>query len=281
MSMYYGYGFGLSKAVKTLLIANIAVFVFAALLGMEGYMTLIFGLRPSLVFRHLMIWQFFTYMFIHGNLSHIGFNMFALWMFGTELEYNWGTRDFLKYYFACGIGGGIIVWITSLVGLSPYSVTTIGASGAIYGLLLAYGMMWPDRIILVFGLLPMKALHFVIVFGAIDLFQGFSRMGSGIAYFAHVGGLVTGFVYLKFGWRIMIHIEHFFGHNPLTNRFRGRRFTVIDGGRGKHDAGESDTAHPDIEEEVDRILDKIARNGMESLDDRERGILERASRRKR
>ena len=281
MSMYYGYGFSLPRAVKALLIANVAVYAIAILLGRERLFFYLFGLTPALVSGKLMIWQFFTYMFLHGGLGHIGFNMFALWMFGTELEYNWGTRDFLKYYFACGIGGGIIVWITSLLGLSPYTVPTIGASGAIYGLLLAYGMMWPDRIILVFGLLPMKALHFVIIFGAVDLFQGFTRMNSGTAYFAHVGGLATGFVYLKFGWRIMVHLEHFFGHNPIADRFRGRRFTVIDGGRGKHDEGESDPAHPDIEDEVDRILDKIARNGMESLDDRERDILERASRRKR
>jgi len=228
-----------------------------------------------------MIWQFFSYMFLHGGLGHIGFNMFALWMFGSELEYSWGTRDFLKYYFVCGIGGGLLVVLTSLIGLSSYNASTIGASGAIYGLLVAYGMMWPDRIILVFGLLPMKALHFVIIFGAIDLLQGFSRQGSGIAHFAHVGGLITGFVYLKYGWRIMIHLEHFFGHNTLADRFRKRRFTVINGGRGKHDDDKSNTAHPDIEDEVDRILDKIARHGMESLDDRERDILERASRRKR
>ncbi len=141
-----------------------------------------------------MFWQFFTYMFFHGGFGHILFNMFALWMFGPELEYNWGTRDFLKYYFACGVGGGILVWLTSMIGFSNPLASTIGASGAIFGILVAYGMMWPNRLIYIMGVLPMKALHFVIVFGAIDLLQGLSGSGGNIAVFAHVGGGVTGFI---------------------------------------------------------------------------------------
>jgi membrane associated rhomboid family serine protease len=280
--MYYGYGYGLPKAVKTLLIVNAAVFVLSALLGLDTILNALFGLRPILVVKRFMLWQPLTYMFLHADFSHIAFNMFGLWMFGVELEYNWGSRDFLKYYIVCGIGGALLVVVTSLLPfhLSSPFVTTIGASGAIYGILLAYGMMWPDRMILVFFVMPMKALHFVILFGAIDLLQGLTHAGGGVAYFAHVGGLLTGFVYLKYGWRIVIHFENFFKrHNPSAWN-RRRNFTVVDGGRGKSDSSHDESPHPDIDGEVDRILDKIARNGMESLTEEERRVLDRASRRK-
>ena len=280
--MYRSFGFGrsLPQTVKFLLIINVAVFVATTILsfnvrylnGIRNGWYILFGLVPYLVNNKFMIWQFFTYMFLHGSLSHILFNMFALWMFGVELEYNWGKKDFLKYYFACGIGGGILVWFTSMVGFSgSYYAPTIGASGAIFGILVAFGMMWPDRLIFLFGVMPIKALHFVLIFGAIDLWQGLSGTAGNIAVFAHIGGGVSGFIYLKYGWRIMIHIEH------MINKYKARKFTVIRGGReSKYSSGNS-TGHPDIEDEVDRILDKIAREGMDSLSDSEKRILERAS----
>ncbi len=269
MYAYYGYGMSLPKAVKSLLIANAIVFIVTLFFPFNW--NILFGLVPVLINQKLMVWQFFTYMFLHGGFGHILFNMFALWMFGTELEYNWGTRDFLKYYFTCGIGGGLLVWITSMFGFSSYMIPTIGASGAIFGILVAYGMMWPDRLIFIFGVLPMKALHFVLIFGALDLLNGLSGSGGGIAYFCHVGGGVTGFIYLKYGWRIMIHIEH------MINIFKSRRFKIIQGGKKSGFNSDSHDSHPDFDEEVDRILDKIARHGMESLSDREKQILDRAS----
>ena len=274
MSVNYGYGYGLPKAVKYLLIANAAVFAvqvaIPALLPLD-----LLGLVPADVNNHFAIWQFFTYMFLHGGFWHIAFNMFALWMFGMELEYSWGTRDFLKFYFACGIGGGILVWLTSMVGLSPYLGMTIGASGAIFGLLVAYGLMWPDRIILLFGILPMKALQFVIIFAALNLFQGLTGTGGSTAVFAHVGGALTGFIYLKYWWRIQVFFEHF------LRRMRRQRFTVIQGGKnGKPDHSSRGRENDKDEDDVDRILDKIARKGMESLTEEERRILQRASDRK-
>ncbi|MCE5251838.1 rhomboid family intramembrane serine protease [bacterium] len=280
--MPFVYSYGLPKAIKSLLITNAVIFVITNLFIPSGLWSALFGLTPLYILKKFWIWQFFTYMFLHGDFWHIGFNMFALWMFGSELEYNWGTRDFLKYYFTCGIGGGLLVLITSLIGFSNPYATTIGASGAIFGLLLAYGMMWPDRLILVFGILPMKALQFVILFGAIDLVMGLSRSNTKIAYFAHVGGFVTGFIYLKYGWRVMINLESIWKHNAVSRWWRRRKFTVIDGGRGKSDEdGGDDQSHPDLDEEVNRILDKIARHGMDSLSDNERRILDRASQRKR
>ena len=149
---YGGFGRSLPKAVKYLLIANAVIFI---LMMMFPYRSLMywFGLVPYFVTTRLMVWQFFTYMFIHADFMHIFFNMFALWMFGTELEFNWGTKDFIRFYLACGIGGGILVWATSLVGFSSMIIPTIGASGAIFGLLVAYGLMWPNRLIFVFGIL--------------------------------------------------------------------------------------------------------------------------------
>jgi membrane associated rhomboid family serine protease len=275
MPSYYGHGYGLPKAVKYLLIANAAVFALQILLPSVIPFGLL-ALVPSLITHYFMVWQFFTYMFLHGGFGHIGFNMFALWMFGTELEYNWGTRDFLKFYLISGIGGGVLVWLTSFVGLTDPLSSTIGASGAIFGLLVAYGLMWPDRVILLFGILPMRALQMVIVFGVISLFQGLTRTGGDIAVFAHLGGGVTGFIYLKCGWRIQVYLEHW------MKRIARRRFTVIPGGRGiQAPRKDSDSmAHPDMDNEVDRILDKIAREGMESLDDRERRILKRESEKK-
>ena len=280
MPVYFGRGYGLPKVAKRLLIANIGIFVFTTLMVNWRYLFYnVFGLVPILVNQKLWVWQFFTYMFLHGSLGHILLNMFMLWMFGSELEYNWGSRDFLKYYFTCGIGGGLLVWFTSFLGMSSAMVPTIGASGALFGLLVAYGMMWPDRLIFIYGIFPMKALHLVLLFGAINLFHGFSGTGGNVAYFAHIGGGVTGFIYLKYGWRIMIHLESF------IKRWKRRRFKVIQGGssqRGNHRENDNDdVGYPDIENDVDRILDKIAREGMDSLSDRERRILDRASSRKR
>ncbi len=140
-------------------------------------------------------------MFLHGSLWHIAFNMLALWMFGSQLEFVWGARRFIQYYFFTGIGAGI----TNAI-LQPHSSTPIiGASGAIYGLLLAYGMFFPNRQILIYFLFPMKAKHFVILFGAIELLSSMPLLGNlsdGVAHLAHLGGLLFGFLYLKrIPWR--------------------------------------------------------------------------------
>lgn len=272
----FGFGYGLPKAVKSLLIINVAVFIVTTFVSFPW--NWLFGLVPSYINHKFWLWQFFTYMFLHGGVSHIFFNMLGLWMFGSEIEYNWGTRDFLKYYFTCGIGGGILVWLMAMAGLTGMNVPTIGASGAIFGILVAFGMMWPDRLIYLFGIIPIKALHFVIIFGAIDLFDGLAGTAKNIAVFAHVGGGVTGFLYLKFGWRIMIYIE------SISARFRMRKFKVIEKPKKQEtyilpddDEKEEEFRDDALEDEVDRILDKIAREGMGSITDHERKILDRAS----
>ncbi len=280
MPVMMGFGYGLPPMVKRLLIINAAVFVLTVLFSqMQHTIFYLFGLVPQLVTHRFMVWQFFTYMFLHGGFGHIFFNMFALWMFGSELEYNWGSNDFLKYFLICGVGGGVLVWLTAFIGFSSSAAPTIGASGAIFGVLVAYGLMWPDRPIYIWGILPIKALHLVLLFGAFDLLSGLGRSGGNIAYFAHIGGGVTGFVYLKFGWRIMAHLESWVRH------WKRRKFTVHEGGRNREgrreDSRDTDASHPDMADEIDRILDKIAREGMDSLSERERRILDRASNRNR
>ena len=138
-----------------------------------------------------MPWQLVTYMFLHADLSHIFFNMIALWIFGQSLEQLWGTKRFVIYYFLTGMGAGLVHLIIS-GGLA------IGASGAVFGILLGFGMMFPNRyIILLFPPIPIKAKYFVGIYGMIELYSGVTRADSGVAHFAHLGGLLVGFILIK------------------------------------------------------------------------------------
>src|SRR4030066_1103740 len=197
MSYYYrsgpsfSFGYPVTPVIKKLIIANVAVFLLQFLSSYK--IIYLFGLVPYMVIREFYFWQLFTYQFLHGGLFHILFNMLALWMFGGELERIWGSSSFLKYYFLCGAGAGICTVIFLSASLNP----TIGASGAIYGVLLAYGLLFPDRIIYIYMLFPMKAKHFVILMGAVSFFSSISATQSGIAHIAHLGGMVFGYLYLK------------------------------------------------------------------------------------
>lgn len=146
-------------------------------------------------------WQLISYAFLHGSFNHLFFNMFAVWMFGTPLEQAWGKQRFLIYYGACVVGAAIVQLLVQLFegGIYP----TIGASGGVFGLLLAYGAMWPDnRIFLLFFPVPVKAKWFVLIYGGIELLLGFSRAMPGIAHFAHLGGMIFGGALLyRWGWR--------------------------------------------------------------------------------
>jgi membrane associated rhomboid family serine protease len=143
------------------------------------------------------VWQLVTYMFLHnpGDFQHILWNMLGLWMFGKDLEVMWGTRRFLQYYFLCGIGAGICVLLASALFGSPAS-RTIGSSGAVYGLLLAFGVLFPDAQI-IFLIFPIKAKYAVIITGAITFMLTFGATGDGVSHVAHLGGMAIGFLYLK------------------------------------------------------------------------------------
>jgi membrane associated rhomboid family serine protease len=185
--------------VKWLLIVNTAVFVlnwFSVILFNADPFRF-FGLVPYEVLRFGFVWQIVTYMFLHGGFGHILFNMLALWMFGLDLERDWGTRQFLKYYFYCGIAAGLCVLVSGVI-FGQMGARTIGSSGAIFGLLLAFGVLYPDRTVLMSFLFPIKAKYFVMIIGAIAFMSSF-RVNTGISDIAHLGGLAFGYIYLKTG----------------------------------------------------------------------------------
>src|SRR5437870_6161872 len=188
-----------STALKALIAANVVMFL-ATTLVRSIDLNPILGLVPVLVIRRLWIWQPVTYMFLHGGIFHILFNMLALWMFGTELERLWGTRYFLKFYFVTGIGAGLLTILVSLLGFRftnlIYVVPTIGASGAIYGLLLAYALYFPDRPIYMYFLFPVPAKIFVAIMGAIAFYASLAEAG-GVANVTHLGGLAVAYAFLK------------------------------------------------------------------------------------
>jgi membrane associated rhomboid family serine protease len=191
----FGFGYGLTPAVKNLIIANVAAFVLTILADRLGFGGLIGWLMliPYEVTHQLFVWQLVSYMFLHAGFFHILFNMFALWMFGCELERTWGTRRFLWYYFLTGIGSALTVIV-----VSPSStVATLGASGAIYGILLAYGVLFADRLIFLYFLIPIKAKYFVMIMGGIEFLSAISTPGSLVSHVAHLGGMIFGILYLR------------------------------------------------------------------------------------
>jgi len=209
----------LPPVTKALLVANGVVFVLQLLVGNPAfYGFMLWPLVDAGPFSRIpqfMPWQLVTYSFLHGSFPHVGFNMLALLMFGAPLEYTWGNRRFLTYYFACVAGAGlcqlvVASWAAHQGGM-PYP--TVGASGGVFGLLLAYGMLFPHhRVMLLFPPIPMTARTLVIVYGAIELLLGFSGWQPGVAHFAHLGGML-------FGWLL---IRHWRGQPPFGRR-RPRR----------------------------------------------------------
>ena len=259
-----GFGSRMTPGVKTLIIANAAVFFLQLFSG--DYLILLFGLTPAKALFELHIWQFFTYMFLHStrDLFHILMNMFILWMFGCEIERHWGTRDFYTYYFATGIGAGLFNVLVTPASTMPI----IGASGAIFGILLAFGLLFPNREILFMFLIRMKAKHFVLIIGAIEFFSGFGLQRDGIAHFAHLGGMIVGYLMLRLDWRasgLSDKLGSIFSRRP--------RMKIHYGGKNRHTPDKNE----DMRERIDRILDKINEVGYENLTDEERDILKKAS----
>jgi membrane associated rhomboid family serine protease len=236
MSRYYqrySYGpFGFERwtpAVKILIISTAIAFLLQVFDRISGGISFTskFGLTPAHVTEQFYLWELVTYMFLHGSLLHILFNMLALWMFGSELERLWGTRQFTRFYFICGVGAGILTVL-----LSPNSpVMTIGASGAIYGLLAAFGLLFPNRIIY-WIIFPIPAKYFVLILGGLAFFSSLSATGSGIAHVAHLGGMVCGLIYLK-GGRVFSDIRYRY-ERWQRNRLR-RMFEVYYNERRRED----------------------------------------------
>ena len=260
-----GLGSRLTAGVKYLLIANAAVY----LVQLIAWRPMLhwFGLNPIMVLHSFTLWQLFTYMFLHGSIFHILFNMFVLWIFGTEIENEWGTRTFLKYYFITGVGAGVVDLIVAWI--FGWHIITIGASGAIYGLIIAFALIFPKRVItlLIFFVLPvsMKASQLAIIMAGIALLSGVSNlfgMSDGVAHFAHLGGMLVGYLYLKTDLKRML-----FGDQIK----RQMKLVYV-----KRDAKKIQKVKS-LEQRVDEILDKMNEVGYDGLTEEEKKTLKKAS----
>ena len=220
-----------TPAVKVLIIANIAAFLAASI---APAVTVGLQLSPEDVLGGFQIWQPLTYMFLHGGFSHLLFNMLSIWMFGVELERMWGTAFFTRYYLICGVGAAVTTILFSFLpgslGAGLYVSRTIGASGAVYGILMAYALYFPNRQIYMYFLFPVQVKYFVMIVGAFSLWSAMGGPGSGVAHATHLGGLAVGYLYLK-GRRVRLGAEvHYRLNRWRIDRMR-KRFDVHKGGK--------------------------------------------------
>ena len=242
----------MTPVVQILLMANIAAYFLQQVMpGIEGA----FAFVPQLAFLHP--WTFVTYMFLHGGLMHIGFNMLSLVFFGPRVEDRITSRRFAILYFASGIGGALLSLI--LGGGNP----VIGASAGVFGVMMGFAWFWPDAPIMIWGIVPVPARMLVIGTTAIAMFSGFSGAGGGIAHFAHLGGYAAAFLYLKWLDRQRGAFKKVVAAAPREATQRVERWKTIDATR----------IHEVNREEVNRILDKINASGVASLTPQERVFL--------
>ncbi len=270
--MSYGSGYsrfslflstGAYPVVKMMIIINFAVFFIQVILRNVFHQSLFewyFGLSD--LFWNGMVWQIGTYMFLHGDFWHVLINMLILWMFGKTLEQIWGSRYFLKYYLVCGIGGGIIFLLFS-------DGVVVGASGAVFGILLAFGLTFPNEMILFSFIFPMKAKYMVLIFGAITFFSIAGPTNDNVAHLAHLGGMIFGFVYLRYRW--------FLGLLEKMQRPKSDHL-ILHSYRQSPGPKQEPSPQDEIRKKVDAILDKINAEGYDKLSAEEKKILVDASR---
>jgi membrane associated rhomboid family serine protease len=278
------------KAIKYLIIANVVCFILQHLVA--GAVLRWFELVPAMVIGKLAWWQLVSYMFMHDGVLHLLFNMLVLWMFGSPVENEWGSKPFVIYYFLCGIGAGVVHMLFSHL-FSTMHVPVLGASGAIYGVLLAFGLMYWDQFItlLLFFVLPVhvrvKLLMMFIV--GFSLFMGLFVQDK-VAHFAHLGGMLVGFIYLKFDWRWRMAGRTTGGAPPYSSsrpasaggEKRGlaalkKWFDRRREKRRQMEVVRRRQRELHLRERVDAILDKINEVGYENLSEEEKQILRRAS----
>jgi membrane associated rhomboid family serine protease len=238
-----------TPTIKKLIIINVLAFL------LLSNFDKLFGLVPNLVIAKLHIWQFVTYMFMHGSFQHLFFNMLMLWMFGSQVEQLWGRKTFLQYYFFTGIGAGL-VHLTVHFGSNT---ALIGASGSVFAILLAFATLFPNRTLLLFFVLPIKAKYLVLILGIIELLSVYNS--DGIGHFAHLGGLLFGWIFMRGGKKYIDALTIAWKKRKLKNN----PFRVV---KDKPETGE---------QRVNEILDKISREGLDSLTEKERDILRKAS----
>ena len=285
---------------KNLLVINVLAFLATYVLQRSGIdLNALLGLHFFKA-SNFHVYQFLTYMFLHGGFTHILFNMFALWMFGSVIERVWGPKKFLFYYIVCGVGAGIMQEMVQYVnyvlqGLAAYEYvnmggaqismdsyinmwTTIGASGAVYGILLAFGMIFPnERLFIIPFPFPIKAKWLIVGYIAIELFSALSGPGDGVAHMAHLGGMLFGFLLIRY-WQRHPDSSQRFGRSYGQEFFDNMRRKYEDRQRRQHHADmhaeqsrrretdeEYNQRQRQNQEEIDAILDKIRKSGYDSL----------------
>ena len=268
------FGGPLTEIIKKLLIINAAVFLLQNIFNLffPGASERIFGLSHGGLFYEFKIWQPFTYMFLHGNLLHLFFNLLALWMFGGELEQRWGKKAFLQYYIFTGVSAGIFIALMNFIAYTKYGISpvTIGASGAIYGILLAYGMIWPNREVLLYFLFPVKVKYLVIAFGIMEFIgtiSSASGSGGNISHIGHIGGLISGFFYIIYKRKKSLKTNG----NTSSKSGKIARFLLQERIKKKQQEINERIRAKDI---IDSLLEKIAKEGMSSLSHKEKNDLE-------
>jgi len=289
-SMFGGFQF-FPPVIKGLLITNTTIFIvmwfFSAFhfngISLHMALTTIFGLMPF--GQGFYPWQLITYQFIHADFWHLFFNMvFGLWMFGMEVEHIWGSKKFLIYYLSCGVAAGLSQLILSPI-FEPALGPTIGASGAIYGVMIAFAAMFPDRYIFLYFLIPVKVKYFVII---LIVFGVMSVGGQGnIANLAHLGGAVAGYLYILYDRRQLNRGRSHRTFQSSMSSAQWSRPTSSDGDvvdAKVYDINESKYLKPkekpvDLQKRIDEILDKISQSGYQSLSEEEKKILFEASKR--
>lgn len=260
----------LPPAIKTLIVAMVLVWVVSAIVGPNFYD--MFGLVPVHVLRDRWVWQPFSYLFVHGGLMHLLFNLFALWMFGLPVESQWGDWEFVKFFFICGLGAA-----AAQMALDPHSMTPIiGCSGPVYGLLVAFAMLYPDAVVYLYFFIPIKASHMAILFGLIEFFAGTAGATPGVARFAHLGGMVTGYVYIRWWWVIKVKARGLWRKVTAQAVAAAPRVARRPTAQAEPQPTPEERAQAQMAE-VDRILDKILVSGLDSLTDEEKAIMRKYS----
>jgi len=279
--------------IKNLLIINVAVFflqMIASNLMLGGkplwyIMNMWFALNPLGEGFNFQIWQLITYQFMHGGFSHIFFNMFMLWMFGMEIENILGSKKFLTYYLICGVAAGLAQLFIAPLFSTP--AVTIGASGAIFGVMIAFGMLFPDRYIYLYFLIPIKAKYLIGFLFVLEIFW-IGDAGSNVAHLAHLGGALAGFLFILFDKSIDVPLKRMLNissyrrdntfNNPfsgLSDKFKKRSQNIEDA--NYYDLNQKKEGEEITQAEIDAILDKISQSGYQNLSEREKKILFEAS----
>ena len=262
MERDYSFEVRLTPGVTWLIAINTIIFLFIQLIGpfLGNFVAAVAGwlvLTPARLVYNVAIWQLFTHIFIHLDVLTILFNMLALWMFGTSLERYWGTRKFIIYYFITGIGAGITYTIFCFI-LGSTMLPAAGTTGVVFGLLLAFGMIYPDTMILILLLFPLKAKYAVMIFGAVEFLIAFN---GGIYSIGYLGGMAFGYIYIK--------KQAFFDDLLDMEKRKKKKLEQI--------VVKREEDYEKIQIEADRILEKISLYGMEKISEKEKRILDKAS----